>query len=495
MTLAYRIICAAHCSGTHHKLAMDALLLLKGEYNERWKDLFLKHASKYIEGSKAPDKEFRDFSNHVLHVEDDFWGGADDKAFLWYEKLVASLKVKDWAQAAYDAGVLSHYYTDPIQPLHTAQSEAENNIHRAFEWSISKSYEDLRAIGQRDFPAIRVSHDDEYDWLERLVRKGATKARAHYEGLVEAYDFKAGTKNPPEGLDKNSRNVLAELIIYASVGFAGILDRAFQEAAVIPPHVNLSIDTIFSGLKIPVKWVVNKLEDRTEGKLVLAMYDEFEKTGRVERNLPEDDRLVRDLYKEEVGDLKEPGSLAEALKNLKSMAQHMRDVDQASAVKEKARRSVEKKDIVTSSRKRTSLKHSDPVEKAPSIGKKTATRLNRAGINTVDDLLKADCKQVSIDLNLGYITPQKIKDWQDQATLVTEVPGLWGHDAQLLVAVECRTADALREAKPETLLAHLTDYVETSKGKRILRSSNAPDIAEVLDWISAAEQIQKENAA
>ncbi|MGH1352419.1 MAG: DUF4332 domain-containing protein [Methyloligellaceae bacterium] len=495
MTLAFRIICAAHCSGTHHKLAMDSLLLMKNDYSDRWRDLLLKHAAKYIEGSKAPDKEFRDFSNHVLHVEDEFWGGADDKAFVWYEKLVASLKAKDWSQAAYDAGVLSHYYTDPIQPLHTAQSEAENNIHRAFEWSISKSYEELRSLGEEEFSDVKVSHEDEYDWLERLVRKGAIKARAHYEVLVDSYDFKAGSKNPPEGLNEDSRKILAELIIYAATGFAGILDRAFQEAAVIPPHVNLTINQIFAGLKMPVRWVTNKLEDSAERKLVLNMYEEFEKTGKVEKYLPEDDRLVRDLYKEEVLDPKAPGSLADALKNLKSMAQQMREFDQSSAAKEKARRSVEKSGSVVPSKLRTTLSISEPVEKAPSIGKKTASRLNRAGINTVDDLLKANCEEVSDTLNLGYITPQKIKDWQDQARLVTEVPGLWGHDAQLLVAVDCRTVEALQKAKPEDLLARLTDYVETSKGKRILRNSNAPDITEVLDWIAAVEKTQKEEAA
>ncbi len=495
MTLAFRIICAAHCSGTHHKLAMDSLLRIGNEYSPRWRDLFLKYAGRYVEGAKAPDKDFRDFSNHVLHVQDDFWGGADDQAFIWYEKLVASLKAKDWSQAAYDAGVLSHYYTDPIQPLHTAQSEAENNIHRAFEWSISKSYETLRAIGEREFSDTKVSHEDEYDWLERLVRKGAAKARTHYEVLVASYDFKAGAKKPPEGLNNASKIILAELIVYASVGFAGILDRAFQDAAVIPPHVNLTLEKIFSGLKIPVKWVTNKLEDRAERKLVLNMYNEFEQTGKVEKYLPEDDRLVRDLYYEEVQDPKKPGSLAEALKNLKAVAQQMRDVDNASALKEKARRSIEQKNTVASPDRRTTLHVSDLVEKAPSIGKKTASRLNRAGINTVNDLLKANCKQVSKDLNLGYITPQKLKDWQDQARLVTEVPGLWGHDAQLLVAVECRTAEILQKAKPEELLARLTDYIETSKGQRILRSSSAPDITEVLDWVSAAEKIQKEKAA
>ena len=37
--------------------------------------LILKHHAQYLEGSKAPDKEFKDFKNHVLHVRDNMWGG------------------------------------------------------------------------------------------------------------------------------------------------------------------------------------------------------------------------------------------------------------------------------------------------------------------------------------------------------------------------------------------------------------------------------------
>ncbi|HQX53869.1 MAG TPA: hypothetical protein PLR25_28410, partial [Planctomycetaceae bacterium] len=44
----------------------------------------------------------------------------------WSRRLVRSLAAKDWKQAAWSAGVLSHYYVDPIQPFHTHQTEEEN---------------------------------------------------------------------------------------------------------------------------------------------------------------------------------------------------------------------------------------------------------------------------------------------------------------------------------------------------------------------------------
>ena len=486
MSLVYRIIYAAHCSGSHHKLAMDALEYLQNEHCELWKNVFLKHSKKFIEGSKAPDKVFKDFSNHVLHVEDNYWGGAPDKAYEWYEKFVSSLKEENWEEAVYNAGVLSHYYTDPIQPLHTAQSEAENNIHRAYEWSISKSYDDLKALGRRTYPNLKVSSENEFDWVERMVKKGAEKARVSYETLVEAYDFDKGVKNPPEGLDDKSRIIISELITYASRGFAHIMDRAFKEAQVNPPEVNLTATTVLSTLQMPIRWVTNKIADQSERKLIEAMYNELQETGKVEENLPEDDRIVRDLYVQEVLEPKKPGSLAEALDKLKAVVKEVKKLDEkASAKQEKSSKS--KPPQEKASRVKIYLSHDDDVEKAPSIGKKTADRLNKAGIATVRDLLSADPETIALELKVKYITPALIKEWQDQANLVCKIPHIRGHDAQLLVAVENRTVEQIAEANIDLLLAKVLEYAKSSQGKRIVRSSKLPDFQEVSEWVENAK--------
>ncbi len=72
MSLLFRIVYAAHANGTHHKLALDALNELSVEGSDKWAKLFLKHSERYLEGSKDPDKLFKDFRNHVLHVQDNF---------------------------------------------------------------------------------------------------------------------------------------------------------------------------------------------------------------------------------------------------------------------------------------------------------------------------------------------------------------------------------------------------------------------------------------
>ena len=83
-------------------------------------------------GAAAPDSEFRDYKNHVTLPRDGYWGGAIPKAQSWYLNLTAALAKREWQNAAYCAGVLSHYVIDALDPLHTAQSEAGNDIRQGF---------------------------------------------------------------------------------------------------------------------------------------------------------------------------------------------------------------------------------------------------------------------------------------------------------------------------------------------------------------------------
>ena len=183
MTLVFRILYAAHGKGTHHKLALDAVSELEGPDSSAWQSLFLAHAARLVEGSKAPDNTFKDFTNHVLHPRDGFWGGAPKAAALWYAKLVAAFSVQDWDAAAYAAGVLSHYVADPLMPFHTAQSEAENNIHRATEWSINRAYDSLRAESLARAAGPQIAIGTGAGWLDDLIRACAARSNQDYERL------------------------------------------------------------------------------------------------------------------------------------------------------------------------------------------------------------------------------------------------------------------------------------------------------------------------
>lgn len=300
MRMMLDLLHASHCRSTHHKLALDALHHLRCPGRERWTRLILKHYERYLQGAKDPDKKFRDFRNHVLHVRDNYWGGAITAAELWYHEVVESLKSRDFPGAVYAAGVLSHYVTDPVMPFHTGQSEAETNIHRAAEWSVATTYDALvtAAAARGAPPKLEPSSDD--DWLAEMVIAGAEEANQHYETLIEHYDFALGSRNPKAGWDATGREILGRLLIYSAASFAKILERAIDEADVDPPHVELFFETIFATMQVPIRYVARRIDDYQQGCWIEEMYEEWQQTGRVEEYLAEDDRAIRDLYAKEV---------------------------------------------------------------------------------------------------------------------------------------------------------------------------------------------------
>lgn len=545
MSLLFRIIYAAHATGTHHKLALDALNKLRGANAEQWRRLFLKHAGVFLEGSKDPDKRFKDFKNHVLHVRDNYWGGAPEKVENWYRHLVDALKAHRWDEAVYSAGVLSHYYTDPIHPFHTGQTEAENDIHRAAEWSISRSYDALKTMGERAHASLDVAVPEGERWLREMVIGGAENANRYYEKLIAHYDITRGVVDPPSGLDPIGQGLVAELIVYASTGFARILDKAIEEAGQEPPQVSLTADTVIAALQIPIRRLQKRLQNAEDRAIVQRMYDELKTTGKVDKTLPEDDRVVRDLHAREVlahrtkaGDqsrkvriayVAEPArrvrpvksedliappasadgiaiedmepveisndnaieALEAAVEAARNGATELDQTDPSEIVPEISGETTAAVENIEASGKRsdalkTYLSLSDDVEKAPSIGPKTAERLANVGVLTVNDLLEEDGEQLATMLGRRHMTATVIKDWQDQARLVLDIPGLRGTHAQLLVGSGYRSAKAIAEADATTLCAAVAKFASTSDGKSVLRNGDPPDLAKIKGWVDSA---------
>ena len=118
-----------------------------------------------------------------------------------------------------------------------------------------------------------------------------------------------------------------------------------------------------------------------------------------------------------------------------------------------------------------------------------------AGINTVADLFAADPGALAEALDVAHIRAKTIAEWQDQARLVCEIPGLRGTHAQLLVGAGYRDLRRIAKAEPRELSTDLLRYIQTADGQRILRSGGGPDLEKIHSWVKAAERAWAAKAA
>ncbi len=609
MNLLELVIIAHRCRSTHHFIAFDALQILKGDHAGDWKNLLLKHHTDLLKGAKAPDREFKDFQNHVLHVEDGEWGGARDAAMEWYGKAVEALREEKWSKAAYALGVLTHYYADPIQPFHTAQTEEEGAIHRALEWSIAKSRDTIKAlIDLRGYP--QVTAGTEVGFVADMVLAGAKYSNPHYQTFIDHYDLHKGVANPPEGLDQTLLDIIADLVAYATSGVAVLFERAFAEAAVKPQKFDLDMPGYFAALDIPIRKITKRMSDAKDRKTVEAMYEEFVETGKVIKTLPDDDKKIRALHCKQI--LRQPiewldamplrpigtkhkpmpqrpnpvryelkvvpvatgevttertptiatdldvfdapeetvvaTELAPVVPALKVVAKEpiaepvieakadeiedvVEDVQEDVASKAEASGTTETgEDDIEAPKLQTveavsepvieaatpaaamlaeldaktkkaetpkteddedrsrGIRLDDPVVDAPSIGPKTASRLEKVGIFTIGDLLEVDPEATAQALNVRYIKKATLLDWQDQTRLMVEAPGLRVLDSQILVGAGIRSADDLAKASARKVLKAATSFLDTPQGARVLwGGENNVDQTEVESWIGLAK--------
>ncbi|MEL6567642.1 MAG: DUF4332 domain-containing protein [Pseudomonadota bacterium] len=296
----HTVITAHYCRSTHHFIVMDALERIGGPNAEGWRRLLLHEHKALLKGAKAPDAEFKDFKNHVLHVGGEReWGGARGAATEWYNRSVAALSAKRWRDAAYALGVLSHYYADPIQPFHTGQTEAEGAVHRALEWSIFKSRPALKArMAASKEVAIRGS--DDTNFVSDMVGAGARASHVHYSTFIDHYNLDTGKKTPEAGLDDTLLNTTASLLQHAVSGVTHLYERAFAEARVAPKSVRLSLDVVVAQIGKPLRKILSKIEDAGTRRAVEAAYDEYKRTGKVVEELSDDDAAIRALHAREV---------------------------------------------------------------------------------------------------------------------------------------------------------------------------------------------------
>ena len=305
MSLLPLILRRMHCRGTHQRFALDSLDHVQTPAGKRLARLLLKYNDRFLTGTVDPDERFCDFQNHCIHVRSGYWGGAPRLAMIWYERLQSHLSVGRFAEAAYAAGVLSHYFTDPLQPLHTAQTDREPLVHRAMELSVYRSYDDILRIWiEGDFKVdFRLGDGDA--WLAQALLKGARFANQSYDRLVGSYDLQRGSIDPRTGLTDDAKLTFAVLFGLAITGLAKIWDRAAADACrSIPlPKTGLLLPTTAATVKIVPKRIRAAFHLRREQRAVLKVWDEYSRLGKLVDEIPSEcyvKQQVWQVYQREI---------------------------------------------------------------------------------------------------------------------------------------------------------------------------------------------------
>ena len=121
------------------------------------------------------------------------------------------------------------------------------------------------------------------------------------------------------------------------------------------------------------------------------------------------------------------------------------------------------------------------------IGKKYANKLEKAGIDSLDNLLKKGCKRKGRkDLAKATgISEKRILNWVNRADLA-RIKGIGTQYADLLEAAGVDTVPELAKRKPENLAEKM---LEVNDRKKLVR--RPPGLARLINWQQQAKNLPK----
>lgn len=219
---------------------------------------------------------------------------------------------------------------------------------------------------------------------------------------------------------------------------------------------------------------------------------ELQRTGKVVASLPDECRAIRSLHAEEV--LKTPIADADAAKprpigTLYGTGKPDRRPKPAPRpeVATAPKAESQKAPAPSQPAHSTELSHASPIDQSPGIASKAAGQLLQAGIKTVGDLLMADPQALLKKVGQRFLDAGTVRQWQLQAELQCRVHGLSSQVVQLLVGSGVESAEDLATSDPETLFELVTTLAATAAGERMLRNGAPPTLADVEQWIDAAQ--------
>ena len=496
------VLRAAHCRSTHHYFALDAMPLVQTASGRRLVEVLLRFHERYLIGATDPDTRFRDFQNHVIHVKNGYWGGAPRMAHKWYDRMQRYLRTDRFSDAAHAAGVLSHYFTDPLQPLHTQQSEQEKVLHRPIEWSIQQSYNEIFNCWRNSDMEIVFQLSDKTGWLGESMLHASGFANRKCTELLDEFDLLRAVDNPKAGLNSETRDSLAELFGLAITGWARVLERAAAEAEAtresrIPPQAG-TLSLVLAMLRSPSKYWQRYTESSEEQWQIALMLQEYANLGDLNRHIPAEVDIVHrvvdiyqaeKLWQERVADAGTRVLVQRTVGSKKTLQDESEDTKATEMPIPMTIRVPETDGILTSAFQPDSgvfLSEADPLSQSPSINPKASSRLAAVGVHTVGDFLRCSADELSAQLSVYWITPEIIRQWQMQASLMVHMPGIGKRAVQLLVAAGYLTATAISQTPPKLLYRKISAIASTSAGQGLLQGASGPGPSEVASWLAIA---------
>lgn len=496
MKALHKLIRSAHCRRTHQYFAIDALPLVQTAAGNRLVRILLKHYDRYLTGAIDPDERFCDYQNHVIHVTDGYWGGAPRVAHKWYDRMQRYLREERYKDAAHAAGVICHYFTDSLQPLHTQQSKLEKVLHRPIKWSINQSYQDIFRSWQQDGNRIVFQLSEGPCWLGEAMLHGARFANRKFDQLLAEYNPQ-GIHQPRVGLNSHLRASLSEVIGLSVTGWARILERAASDSEATRrqplPRFTLAAAVPHAAASAPVRRWFKSVEKRAERRAISKLLNEFTNTGDVREHLSAEVDIVHRVIKVYAD---EKRWKREREQRLASRATVIRidsvDMHPRESASDQPADDLQILPFPTAAApaEPPRVATNDPLTEVPSIGQQTAHQINELGIHTVGEFIAASPSAIAFQLQAYWVTAELLADWQAEARLHCEVEDLQPWEIQLLAGSGYTNVASIRQTTPDSLHQQVSQFLMTTKGKRLLKGK-LPTLGDVGRWIQAADQTQQ----
>jgi hypothetical protein len=216
---------------THHWITASAARMAE-QHGATWVN-----AGLMVSQASVPDLVFMDHINHNYNRWGSYpsfngwgtrFGNPQIKVQHYYNLAVAALKRGDKNTASRMMGLLSHYFADVNEPLHTQESRLETDMmHRHYEtavdrlWSSSSSHQDWL-------------HWDGYQYVPNasaFTVAAAVKSHSHYSALVSNFAH--------HGFNSTVRSITLTQLNHAVNGIADLILSAQYDA----DSVNAFIDS------------------------------------------------------------------------------------------------------------------------------------------------------------------------------------------------------------------------------------------------------------